>query len=552
MSKLAFVFPGQGAQYVGMGKDFYEKFSSCRDVYDMASKVTGLDIPKLCFEENTDINVTEYTQIAMLATEAAILRVLKENGIYSEVNAGLSLGEYGALIASEVMSEEDAFRVVRKRGILMQEAVPVGGAMCAVMGMDGDKIAEVCESVPGIVSVANYNCPGQIVITGEEKAVAEACDRLKEAGARRCIPLKVSGPFHSIMLKEAGEKLGEVLEQVNIKDIKIPYITNVTADYVTEPGVVKELLEQQVYSSVKWQQSVEKMIEDGKKYVFDDIRFMHNPREAPEDSGGLDPGAASAVFEGAPLLPREAESVFHFVKGDVDVDEVRDVPRGGRDFLIPLDLVLVDDVVGICKGRGLEIAVGIDGNDVPEGGARSVGQGQDVIGTAGQVVIEFGIKAMGRGSEDPFPEPGFVDALAVVVAEGRDPGEAVDFSELVHHRDERADRAFVADHDVVPRGDDDVGIRGSKKRGKVILLTGYVDTKAPMQVRNLEDVHGVFRREQGEFLDVIFRGEGGLAAGRKKQGQQKEGGGLFLHFFFPFPSFSLFFGLSFHFSKMRT
>ena len=263
MSKLAFVFPGQGAQYVGMGKDFYEKFLSCRDVYDMASKATGLDIPKLCFEENTDINVTEYTQIAMLATEAAILRVLKENGIYSEVNAGLSLGEYGALIASEVMSEEDAFRVVRKRGILMQEAVPVGGAMCAVMGMDGDKIAEVCESVPGIVSVANYNCPGQIVITGEEKAVAEACDRLKEAGARRCIPLKVSGPFHSIMLKEAGEKLGEVLEQVNIKDIKIPYITNVTADYVTEPGVVKELLEQQVYSSVKWQQSVEKMIEDG-------------------------------------------------------------------------------------------------------------------------------------------------------------------------------------------------------------------------------------------------------------------------------------------------
>ena len=263
MSKLAFVFPGQGAQYVGMGKDFYEKFSSCRDVYDMASKVTGLDIPKLCFEENTDINVTEYTQIAMLATEAAILRVLKENGIYSEVNAGLSLGEYGALIASEVMSEEDAFRVVRKRGILMQEAVPVEGAMCAVMGMDGDKIAEVCESVPGIVSVANYNCPGQIVITGEEKAVEEACDKLKEAGARRCIPLKVSGPFHSIMLKEAGEKLGEVLEQVNIKDIQTPYITNVTADYVTDSDMVKKLLEQQVYSSVKWQQSVEKMIEDG-------------------------------------------------------------------------------------------------------------------------------------------------------------------------------------------------------------------------------------------------------------------------------------------------
>mgnify|MGYP003479796942 FL=1 len=145
----------------------------------------------------------------------------------------------------------------------MQEAVPTGGAMCAVLGMDGNKIAEICEKVKGIVSVANYNCPGQIVITGEEKAVEEACERLKEAGARRCVPLKVSGPFHSIMLKEAGEKLGEVLDKVKIEEIRTPYITNVTADYVTESGMVKSLLEKQVYSSVKWQQSVEKMIEDG-------------------------------------------------------------------------------------------------------------------------------------------------------------------------------------------------------------------------------------------------------------------------------------------------
>lgn len=263
MSRLAFVFPGQGAQYVGMGKDFYEQIPACREVYNLASEVTGLDVPSLCFKENADINITEFTQIAMLATETAILKALEQKGIYAQVHAGLSLGEYGALVASGVMSMEDAFRVVRQRGILMQEAVPSGGAMCAVIGMDGDKIARICESVDGIVSVANYNCPGQIVITGEENAVSAACEKLKESGARRCIPLKVSGPFHSLMLKDAGEKLGEVLESVKVNYFKIPYITNVTADYVKEPSEVKELLKRQVYSSVKWQQSVERMIEDG-------------------------------------------------------------------------------------------------------------------------------------------------------------------------------------------------------------------------------------------------------------------------------------------------
>lgn len=263
MSKLAFVFPGQGAQYVGMGKDFYEQIPECREVYDLASEVTGLDIPAICFEENTDIHITEYTQIAMLATEAAILRALEMQGVKACVHAGLSLGEYGALLASGVISMEDAFKVVRRRGILMQEAVPSGGAMCAVIGMDGDKIAEICETVEGIVSVANYNCPGQIVITGEEKSVAVACEKLKENGARRCIPLKVSGPFHSLMLKEAGESLGEILDQVQVRDFEIPYITNVTSDYVTKPDEVKELLKRQVYSPVRWQQSVERMIADG-------------------------------------------------------------------------------------------------------------------------------------------------------------------------------------------------------------------------------------------------------------------------------------------------
>lgn len=263
MGKLAFVFPGQGAQYVGMGKEFYEQISVSRKVYTIASEVTGLNLPGLCFEKNEQIDITEYTQIAMLTTEAAILAALQEKGVKADVAAGLSLGEYGAILTAGAMSLEDVFRVVRQRGILMQEAVPTGGAMYAVLGMDGEKIAKICDETEGIVSVANYNCPGQIVITGEEGTVAVAAEKLKEAGARRCIPLNVSGPFHSAMLKEAGEKLGKVLEQVELRAFSTPYVTNVTAEYVTEPSEIKELLGRQVYSSVKWQQSVERMIADG-------------------------------------------------------------------------------------------------------------------------------------------------------------------------------------------------------------------------------------------------------------------------------------------------
>ena len=263
MGKTAFIFPGQGAQYMGMGKEFYEQISVSRKVYTIASEVTGLNLPGLCFEKNEQIDITEYTQIAMLTTEAAILAALQEKGVKADVAAGLSLGEYGAILTAGAMSLEDVFRVVRQRGILMQEAVPTGGAMYAVLGMDGEKIAKICDETEGIVSVANYNCPGQIVITGEEGAVAVAAEKLKEAGARRCIPLNVSGPFHSAMLKEAGEKLGKVLEQVELRAFSTPYVTNVTAEYVTEPSEIKELLGRQVYSSVKWQQSVERMIADG-------------------------------------------------------------------------------------------------------------------------------------------------------------------------------------------------------------------------------------------------------------------------------------------------
>ena len=263
MSKIAFVFPGQGAQYTGMAKDFYEKFPVSREVFEKASKVSGLDIKTLCFEENENLNITEYTQIAMLTAEIAILRAVEEAGIHSQVNAGLSLGEYGALAASGVMREEDAFAIVRKRGILMQEAYPTGGAMSAILGTDAELIEKICEETPGIVSIANYNCPGQIVITGEEKAVLTAGEALKAAGARRVIPLKVSGPFHCELLKEAGKKLGEELKKMEIQTFAIPYVTNVTAQYVAESDQVKNLLVKQVSSSVRWQQCVEQMINDG-------------------------------------------------------------------------------------------------------------------------------------------------------------------------------------------------------------------------------------------------------------------------------------------------
>ena len=263
MGKIAFMFPGQGAQYIGMGKDFYDAIPVCREMFELAGKASGLDVAGLCFEENDKINITEYTQIAMLAAEVAILKAVEDTGVKPDVTAGLSLGEYGALAASGVMSPEDVFKVVRQRGIYMQEAVPTGGAMTAVLGLDASVIEKVCEETEGIVSIANYNCPGQIVITEEEGAVAAAAQSLTEAGAKRCVPLKVSGPFHSQMLADAGDRLGKVLEEVAVCDIQVPYIANVTADYVTDKGQVKELLTKQVSSSVRWEQTIRRMIEDG-------------------------------------------------------------------------------------------------------------------------------------------------------------------------------------------------------------------------------------------------------------------------------------------------
>ena len=264
MSKIAFIFPGQGAQICGMGKDFYEQTEIGKQVFDKASELLGFSMPELCFEENDRLDITEYTQAAMVTASIAMMKVFTEKtGIEPDVAAGLSLGEYCAMVAAGVMSEEDAITTVRQRGILMQEAVPVGiGAMAAVLAMDADKIEEVIADIEG-VQIANYNCPGQIVISGLKEAVETACEKLKEAGAKRTIMLKVSGPFHSKMLTGAGEKLGKELEGVEVHTPVIPYVANVTASYVTDASEVKPLLEKQVSSSVRWQQSVETMLKDG-------------------------------------------------------------------------------------------------------------------------------------------------------------------------------------------------------------------------------------------------------------------------------------------------
>lgn len=261
--KTAFVFPGQGAQYTGMGKEFYDTYECARNVFDIADSVSPVSMEKLIFEKTDMLHETKYTQVAILCVELAILAAVKEKGIEADVYAGLSLGEYAALSGCGALDAEEALSLIVKRGAFMQEAVQKGGAMTAVMGLSNDRIAQVCEETAGIVSVANYNCPGQTVITGEETAVSMASEALKEAGAKRCIPLKVSGPFHSPMMKEAGKRMLGELEKISFRPFVKPYVTNVTASYISGPKMVKELLEKQISSPVCWQQSVECMIAEG-------------------------------------------------------------------------------------------------------------------------------------------------------------------------------------------------------------------------------------------------------------------------------------------------
>lgn len=267
MSKVAFIFPGQGAQYIGMGKELFENIEVCKNIFNIADKELNFELSKLCFEgQEEELNITENTQPAILTTSIAALMALKEKGIKCDVTAGLSLGEYSALVCSGAMDFSDAVKLVKKRGRFMQEAVPVGiGTMAAILGLEANDVEEACSEArtAGIVELANLNCPGQIVIAGEIAAVELACEKAKEKGAKRAMLLSVSAPFHTSMLKPAAEKLEIELEAIGFKDMTVPVMTNVTGDYVKNIDDIKPTLKLQVMSSVLWETVIRNMIRDG-------------------------------------------------------------------------------------------------------------------------------------------------------------------------------------------------------------------------------------------------------------------------------------------------
>lgn len=263
MSKIAFIFPGQGSQYVGMGKDFYDSYEEVRELFRLANEVTGLNLEEICFTENEKLNRTEYTQIAMLLVEMSILKVVRKLGVTADMSAGLSLGEYGALAAADVLSDRDLLDLIRKRGIYMQNAYPTGGGMCAILGLDTELVEKACEETDGYVRIANYNCPGQLIITGEKAPVTNAAKKCSELGAKKTVELNVSGPFHSSLLKDAADKLAEELKNVSINNPGIPYVCNVDATEVTNNENIAKLLSDQVISPVKWEQSFKFMLDKG-------------------------------------------------------------------------------------------------------------------------------------------------------------------------------------------------------------------------------------------------------------------------------------------------
>ena len=271
--KRAFLFPGQGAQVVGMGKDIYEKYEEARKIYDKANEITKMDVKKICFEgPEEELNKTENTQIAILTTSLAILEVLKSKNIEADVAVGLSLGEYGALIYSGIISLEDGLKLIQKRGYYMGNLLPDEEfAMAAVIGLDSSKIEDVCQNIAKegkFIVPANYNCKVQTVISGEKEAIEEASEKLKEAGAKRVIPLKTSGPFHTSKLEKAKEAYEKELENISFNEGKAKVIKNIDGTYYTKNDNIKEILSKHIISPVRFDKAIELMKEEKiEKYV---------------------------------------------------------------------------------------------------------------------------------------------------------------------------------------------------------------------------------------------------------------------------------------------
>ncbi len=257
---LAFLFPGQGSQFVGMGKDFYEKFDIVKNTFDEASEVLGFSISKLCFGgPEEELKKTYNTQPAILTMSVSLNRMLNNDGIYPDIVAGHSLGEYSALVSAGVLAFSDAVYLVRKRGEFMQEASPLGlGSMYAIVGLPREKVEEICRQASsfGIVEPANFNSEKQIVISGEVKALEKAGELAKEAGAKRVIPLSVSAPFHSSLMSKVGEKMRKEIEKVELSDAKIPVIANYNAKALTKKEDILEALIKQIDNPVLWVDSM--------------------------------------------------------------------------------------------------------------------------------------------------------------------------------------------------------------------------------------------------------------------------------------------------------